>query len=395
MSIHLKRFLNLVSILTIILLFGCSSETSNQEPSQDNSSKNSLKIGVIGDFSSESVDMGIAMRNGISMAMEKFNAGGGVDGREVEIIFYDDEGDPTKATTGAQKLIEQDGVVALLGNPNTATSIASVKVSTASEVPQIVPIAQSPEVMEPFSPWSFRVSATNPMDIKVLIDYMKEKKWNNVGILYDTSAYGMSGKAILDEEIPKAGLNIVASEGYTVGAPDLTPQALNLQKANVDAILMWGLGADEGRFVSNVHKIGWDVPILGGRGTIFEIFTEVGGEGAEGTIATASFDMSKDSAITFVEEYENKYDNSGSISFAALGYDAASVLFEALKNAGAEGASDRKRVRDEIEAIQDFEILTGPEGATVSFSPDNHEGGSLESVVLVEHKDGEWVPIEQ
>lgn len=392
-----KKMIRLfIGVLSLIFIFGCASNTSTSSGTGNEASQQEpIKIGVIGDFSGQSVDMGIAMRNGISLALEKFNAKGGVEGRHVEMIVYDDEGDPTKATTGAKKLIESEKVVAILGNPNTGTSIATVKVSSESQVPQIVPIAQSPEVLEPFSPWIFRVSATNPMDIIKLIDYMKQKGWTNIGLLHDTSAYGMSGKKILDEELPKAGLNIVASEGYTVGAPDLTPQALNLKQANVDAVLMWGLGADEGRFVSNVEKIGWDVPILGGRGTIFEIFTKIGGTGADGTIATAALDMTKDEAKSFVEEYETRFKTVGSIDFAALGYDAANVLFEAMKRVGADGASDRQKVRDAIESIENFEVITGPPGATISFSPDNHEGASPDSVVLVVHQDGKWVPLNE
>ncbi|WHY83998.1 ABC transporter substrate-binding protein [Neobacillus novalis] len=384
-----------VTLLGIALISGCAGkETSQKTASGDTSAKGSIKVGVIGSFSGAGADMGITMRNGVEMAIKKFNDDGGIDGRKIEIINYDDEGNPTKATSGAQKLISSEKVVAILGNPNTATSIATANVSRSSKVPQIVPIAQSPEVLQPASPWIFRVSAVSTMDIDSIVAFIKEKGWKNIGLLYDTSAYGMSGKQIFDKVIPEEGLKIVASEGYTVGAPDLTTQALNLKKANVDVVIVWGLGADHGRFVSNLEKIGWNIPNIGGRGSIFKIFTNIGGKAANGTIATASLDLGQDEVKTWVDQYHKDYGNEGTIDFAALGYDAAKVLIEAIRKADAKGEINRQRIRDAIESIDKFDTLTGPKGYSISFGPDKHEGSSNEAVIMVEHKDGEWVPVQ-
>lgn len=403
------RKLTIMGLLMLFaaMLFACGgdSETSDSSGTSDNggtskSSENGssangdpIKIGVIGAFSGESMDMGITMRNGIEMAVEEFNESGGLDGRMIEIIAYDDEANPTKATTGAQKLIDQDEVTIILGNPNTATAIATANVSRKKQVPQIVPIAQSPEVLEPETPWVFRISATNPMDIEALLNYIKEQGWEKIGLLYDTSAYGLSGYEIFIKAIPEAGLDIVAEEGYTVGAVDLTPQALNLMKADVDVVLTWGLGADIGNFVNAVARTDWDVPILGGRGTTFAIFTEVGGENADGTIATGQFDFTKPAAKEFMDKYQVKYGSVGSIDFAALGYDAANVFIEAAKAVGAENAHDRQAIRDAISQITGFVTVTGPEGSTVNFGEGNYEGASPESVVLLVHENGGWVPL--
>ncbi len=400
----LKKILvtSAVGIMSFALISGCGGQEASQNTSPsdsgnktENSSQEPIKVGVIGSFSGAGADMGITMRNGVEMAIEKFNKEGGIDGRTIEIINYDDEGNPTKATSGAQKLVSSENVVAILGNPNTATSIATANVARASKVPQIVPIAQSPEVLEPVSPWVFRVSAISNMDIEKIVDFIKEKGWKRIGLLYDTSAYGMSGKQILDEVVPANGLEIVASEGYTVGAPDLTTQALNLQKANAEVVIVWGLGADHGRFVSNLDKIGWDVPDIGGRGSIFKIFTEIGGSAADGTIATASLDLSQDEVKAWVDEYKGQFGEKGTIDFAALGYDAASVLIEAIKRANEKGDINRESVRDGIESIDSFDTITGPEGYTISFGPDKFEGSSKEAVIMVQHKDGKWEPVAQ
>lgn len=349
-----------------------------------------IKVGVIGDFSAGSADMGVAMRQGVELATEEFNAAGGVDGREVQLVFYDDEGDAQKATTGAQHLTDREQVTAVLGNPNTGTAIATVKITQARQVPQIVPIAQSPEVMEGDTRYTFRTSATNPLDIAVLVDYVKSQGWTKVGLLHDTSAYGLSGVNLIEDQVAESGLDLVATERYEVGAVDLTPQALKLKNAGADAVIMWSLGADGARFALNTDGMGWDVPLLGGRGLLFNIFGELAGAAGYGTYATGGFDIGKPEAAAFAEAMQAEFGTTDSIDFAVLGYDSARVLFEAMTQLGADAAADRGAVRDAIEQITGFPTVHGQEGATVSFSPENHEGANEDAVVVVTFGPDGW-----
>lgn len=349
-----------------------------------------IKVGVIGDFSAGSADMGVAMRQGIELAAEEANEGGGIDGREIELVVYDDEGDAQKATTGAQHLIDRENVTAILGNPNTGTAIATVKQTQARQVPQIVPIAQSPEVMDGDTTYTFRTSATNPTDISILVEYAKEQGWTRIGLLHDTSAYGLSGSTLIEDQVPASGLDLVATERYQVGAADLTPQALNLRNAGAQAVIMWSLGADGARFAVNTDGMGWDVPLLGGRGLLYNIFGELSRDAGHGTYATGGFDRNKPEAAEFAKQMQERFNTDDSIDFAVLGYDAARVLFDAMTRVGGEGASDRDLVRDAIEATTDFPVVQGHEGATVSFTADNHEGASGDAVVVVTYGPDGW-----
>lgn len=365
-----------------ILAAGCSGVPGDDD--------DAIKVGVIGDFSAGSADMGVAMRQGIEVAAEEFNEEGGVDGREIELVFYDDEGDAQRATTGAQHLIDREQVAAVLGNPNTGTAIATVRQTQARNVPQIVPVAQSPEVMDGDTTYTFRTSATNPMDVEALIAYIQEQGMTQVGLLHDTSAYGLSGSGLIEEAVPAAGLDLVGVERYEVGAANLTPQALNLRNAGAEAVIMWSLGADGARFAINTDAIDWDVLLLGGRGLLYNIFGELGGEAAHGTLATGGFDIGKPEAADFATRMEEKFGSTDSIDFAVLGYDAARVLFDAMTRAGAEGASDRDQVRDAIEETTDFPVVQGLAGATVSFSSDDHEGAEEAAVVMVTYGPDGW-----
>lgn len=348
-----------------------------------------IKVGVIGDYSGGSADMGVAMRQGIVLAAKEFNAKGGVDGRKVELVPYDDGGDAQKAVTGAQTLIDRDKVAAILGNPNTGTSIATVKVSNARKVPQIVPIAQSPAVMAGDPKYTFRVTSTNPMDIAVLIQYIKAQGWHKIGLLNDTSAYGLSGLEIIKKAVPESGLVLTDIESYEVGAPDLTPQALKLRDSGAQAVLMWSLGADGGRFARNVKALNWDVPLLGGRGLLFAIFGQIGGPAAEGTLATGAYEAQKEETAVFTKAFEAEFHTTDSIDFAVLGYDAARLLFQAMTVAGPK-AGEREALRNAIEGVKDFKLVQGRPGATVSFAADKHESTDSRSVVVVKFTSGGW-----
>lgn len=386
MNIHRTKLLT-VAAATALALTASSCGAANEGAS--GGSDGPIKVGVIGDFSGGSADMGVAMRQGVEIAAEEFNEAGGVEGRDVELVFYDDEGDAQKATTGAQNLTDRERVTAVIGNPNTGTAIATVKATNSRGVPQIVPIAQSPEVLEGEPEYAFRSSATNPQDIEVLVEYAKSQGWTKIGLLHDTSAYGLSGSGLLEAQIPASGLDLVKTERYEVGAADLTAQALGLKNAGAEAVIMWSLGADGARFATNVKGMNWDVPLLGGRGLLFNIFGESGGSAVEGTLATGAFDQSKKEAVDFAAKLEEKFNTDDSIDFAVLGYDGARVLFDAMERAG-ENAGDRDAVRDALKQTSDFPLVQGREGATLNFSADDHEGADESSVVVVKYAADGW-----
>lgn len=392
-----KGFIWITVIMVLMLALaaaGCGKSETPTSPGKDtqSSAKNDapIKIGVIGAFSGGSAEMGLPMRKGIEMAAKEINDAGGIEGRKIELVAYDDEANASKNTTLAKRAIDTDKVVALLAAPNSGTSIATAKVANQMQVPQIVPIAQSPEVLQPFSPWVFRGTHPSNIDIERLVSYAKEKNWNKIAIVHDTSAFGMSGEKILKNAIPKAGLQLVASVGHPVGATDVTAQALEIKEAKPDAIVQWNLGADAALIAKALQNVNFKVPILAGRGLFFNVYTELGKDAVEGTIATGALDFTRPDVQQWKEKFLANGGTEGGIDFAALGYDAMSVLAEALKNVGAAGADDRQKVRDAIESVTAYKSITGYEGATIGYGPNQHEGSTIKHSVLQTVKNGKW-----
>lgn len=388
----MKKLLALMLLAVLVLVpVGCGTQTT-QSISSD---KAPIKIGVIGAFSGPSAEMGTPMRKGIEMAVKEINDAGGIEGRKLEIVAYDDEANASKNATLVRRAIDTDKVAAILAAPSTGTSIATVKVVREMEVPHIVPIAQSPEVLEPFTPYSFRISATSTVDIERLITYTKSKNWRKVAIVHDTDAYGLSGEKILKEAIPAAGLEIVANEGHKTGATDLTAQALAVKQAKPDVVILWNLGADAALFAKSLKNSGAQIPLLAGRGLFFNVYTQMGGDAVEGTIATGALDFSRSD----VKEWHDKFmafgGSEGGIDFAALGYDATKLLGDAFKRSGAANAEDHKKLRDAIEATKDFKCITGYKDAKISFGPNNHEGADIKNSVVQVVKNGKWTMLDK
>ncbi|MCL2336148.1 MAG: ABC transporter substrate-binding protein [Firmicutes bacterium] len=384
--------LGLTLTMAIMLLGGCGGTATKEGQNAAQAPADKIKIGVIGAFSGPSAEMGIPMRTGIEMAADEINTAGGINGKQVQVIAYDDEADSSKNATMAHRLIESDNVLAILAAPNSGTAIATATVCRASSVPQIVPIAQSPEVLEPASSWVFRITPNNYMDIARLIDYVKQKGWKNVAILHDTSAFGQSGEKILLKAIPDAGLNVVVNEGHQVGMTDMTAQALAIKQSNPDVVIEWNLGADGAVFANNLKNIGYKVPLLSSRGLMFDVYTRLGGDAVEGTIAPGSIDYTKKEAQDFIQKYTSKTGSAGSIDFAALGYDSMYVLAEALKQS--EQNPDRQHVRDAIQGIKGFKPVTGYSDAEITFAPDKQEGADMKNSVLQVVKNGKWVNLD-
>jgi len=384
--------LGLALAVGIMLLGGCGGTTTKEGQNAAQPSAEKIKVGVVGAFSGPAAEMGTPMRTGIEMAAAEINNAGGINGRQIQVISYDDEGDSSKSATMAHRLIESDNVLAVLAAPSSGTAIAVASVCREASVPQIVPVAQSPEVLQPPSPWIFRISANNDMDIARLINYIKKNGWKNVALLHDTSAFGQSGEKIFLKALPAADLNIAANVGHQVGMTDMTAQALSIKQSNADVIVAWSLGADGAVFANNLKNIGFKAPLLASRGMMFDVYTRLGGAAVEGTIAPGSIDYTKKEAQDFIQKYHSKDSAAGGVDFAALGYDAMNVLAEALKQAGPN--PDRQQVRDAIQGIKGFKPVTGYADAEITFAPDRHEGGNIENSVLQVVKNGKWVNLD-
>ncbi len=326
-----------------------------------------ILFGEVGSLTGAQATFGISTKNGIQMAIDEVNAGGGItiDGKakKVAVRVYDDQGKPEEAANAVSRLINQDKVTVILGEVASSNSLAMAPKAQAAKVPMITPSSTNPKVTE-VGDFIFRVCFIDPFQGTVMAKFATETlKAKNVAILKDnksdyslglaqffTETFTKLGGTIPDVRFfpvsAKLGGNIVAEEAYSQGDTDFRGQLTAIKGKNPEAIYVPGYYTDVGVVARQARELGLKVPLMGGDGWESEKLYELGGSAIDGSYFSNHYstDDPNPRVQAFIKNYEAKYGGKPD-SLGALGYDAAMVAVEAIKRAG---STDGQKVRDEL-----------------------------------------------
>jgi branched-chain amino acid transport system substrate-binding protein len=358
----------------IIAIFGCNSASTNPETE--------ILLGHYASLTGSQATFGQSTDNGLKLAIEEINAAGGVDGKQVRVITYDDKGEPREAGAAVTRLVSRDGVVAVIGEVASGLSLAGAPICQESGVPMVSPSSTNPKVTK-VGDKIFRVCFIDPFQGGVCAKFARESaklKATKAAILYDQSAAYAVG---LQEEFDKAfvarGGEIVAKETYTEGDQDFAASLTKIRAANPDVIFVPGYYTDVGNIALQARKLGMTTPLLGGDGWDSSKLGEIGGEAINGCFYSNHY--SHEDPNPKVQEFLKKYQAKfGEIpdGLAALGYDAAIILCEAIDRAdGTDGA----KIATELAATKDYDGVTG------NISIDSGRN-AVKPAVILEMQDG-------
>jgi len=301
-----------------------SSANNTAEQAADSGSADEIVIGYIGALSGNSAPMGIPGKNGIELAVESINESGGINGKKVKLVALDDKADPATSATQAQKLIIDDKAVAIIGGPNSGTVKANSQVIAQYGVPELIAIAMEDTLIDPNSPTyksTFSMTENNSYDIRAVAQYIKANGYKKIGVIADNTAYGQGGIASIKSIMEQEGVEIGMTVDHPVATKDLTAQAMKLRDANVDLVYVYSLGADGALFMKTIKQIGWDVPVVGGRGLNMKSFVDLAGDAANGMILPSVVNPNKPAAQEFIQKYDAKYNDDPAHVYSILGYD--------------------------------------------------------------------------
>jgi branched-chain amino acid transport system substrate-binding protein len=319
---------------------------------------NEIVIGEFGSLTGTTATFGISSKNGIDMAIEEVNAAGGVLGKQVRVIVEDDQGRPEEAQTVVTKLITSDQVVAVLGEVASSRTLAAAPVAQGAGIPLITPSSTNPKVTE-VGDYIFRVCFIDPFQGFVMAKFASQTlNVRNVAILRDVkNDYSVGLANVFTEEFRKMGGNIVADESYSEGDTDFSAQLTSIRSRNPDAIYVPGYYTEVGLMARQARQLGLNVPLMGGDGWDSPRLTEIGGPALNNSYFSNHYSPQDTSAVVqnFVKNYQAKY-NQVPDALAALAYDAAKILFDAMTRAG---STEPQAVRDAIAATQGFRGVTG------------------------------------
>lgn len=328
----------------------------------------------------------------LKLYVDKVNAQGGVLGRKLELVVYDDGGDAAKANGFVKRLIEADKVDFIIGGTTTGTTMAVVPFVEAARIP-FISLAGGIVVIEPPRRWVFKTPGTDRQSIERIFGEMKARGIAKVGLLSETSGLGQSSRQEAFKLAPKYGIALLADETYAQKDTDVTPQLTRIRNApGVQAVLVVGLGQGPALATRNYEQLGVKLPLYHTHGVAARDFIELAGKAAEGVrIASPALivaddlpadDPQKPVLAAYRKDYREAYGEEPA-TFGGYAYDALMIAVDAIKRAG---STDREKVRAAVESTHNHVGTAG----VFNLSANDHMGLDLSSFRMIEVRGGEF-----
>jgi branched-chain amino acid transport system substrate-binding protein len=345
-----------------------------------------IRVGEYGAFSGKEAAFGLSSRKGVTLAIEEANAAGGVLGRPLELLTEDNQSRQGESATIAKKFVNRDKVVAVLGGNPSVNSLEAAPVLQRSRIPMIAISSTNPRVTE-IGDYIFRVCFIDPFQGAVLAKFAHDSLHViRVALLTPVeNAYSVGIAKVFREKFTAAGGVIVADQKHSEGDKDFRAQLTAIKAAGAEAIFHTGNYTEGALICVQARQLGFTGPLFGGDAWEAPQLIEIGGAAVEGAYYSthASPESPAPEVRRFVEKFRARYGETPD-SIAALGYDAALLLVDALRRAG---TTDSANLRDAIAATRDFPGVTG------HISIDAQRNATKSAVILTV-KDGQFKFVE-
>ncbi len=349
---------------------GCNKQSSASDAGGD-----TIKVGEFASLTGSEATFGQSSHKGTQLAIDDINAAGGVLGKKLELLTEDDQSQAGQPATVVRKLISSDGVVAILGEVASSRSLEAAPICQENKIPMISPASTNPKVTQ-VGDYIFRVCFIDPFQGTVMANFaLHTLRLTNVAVLTDVkSDYSLGLAKFFKQGFTAGGGTIAAEQNYSSGDKDFSAQLTAIKAANPDGIFVPGYYTEVGLIALQARQLGITCPMFGGDGWESSSLVPIGGKALEGDYFSTHFSPQDTSPAVqnFVKEFKAKY-NETPDAMAALGYDSAMILADAMKRAG---TTDGAKVRDALAATKDFHGVTG------NITMDANRNASKPAVIL-------------
>lgn len=341
-----RKSILLTVLLSLAMLTSCTKKTDE------------ILIGEYGSLSGNDATFGTSTNKGIKLAFDEINAQGGIKGKKIKLITYDNESDAGKSAGVVTRLITQDNVLAVLGEVASSRTKAAAPIAQENKIPMITPSSTNTEITK-IGDHIFRICFIDPFQGFVMAKFATENlKAKKLAIMRDVkNDYSVELSNVFADNIKKMGGEIVADLSYQANDIDFKAQLTQIRSKNPEAIFIPGYYSEVGLIAKQARELGIKAPLLGGDGWDSVKLHEIGREAINGSFFSNHYTTETDEAavVDFISKYKAKY-NETPDGLAALGYDAARILAEAITRAP---ELTSKAIRDEIAKTKDFNGATG------------------------------------
>lgn len=345
-------------LIATLSLAGCGNTDTTSNVQSGGSTNSTIKLGMIGPLSGDASIYGNAVKNGIELAIEEINEAGGVLGAKVELEALDDKNDIAEAVN-AYNSLSSKGITALIGAVTSKPSVAIAEIAAEEKMPMVTPTGTTPAITT-YGDNIFRVCYTDPFQGTTMATFASEKlNAKTAAIIYDTSNDYSQGLATSFEETAKEkGISIVAKEGYGAEDKDFRTQLTKIQSSNPDVLFVPEYYQKDALIATQAKEIGLDIPMLGGDGWdgVLGVLDESNQKVVDNSYFANHYSTTDtDKIITdFVDKYNSTY-NEIPNAFAALAYDSAYIVTNAIAKAG---STDKEAINKALREIE-YDGVTG------------------------------------
>jgi len=351
--------------------------------------KNEIVIGMSNALSGPAAGLGTQLKAGAEAYINKINAEGGVNGRKIRLISYDDGYEPERTSAMTRKLIEEDKVFALFGFVGTPTSAAATPYATKMGVPYIAPFTGAEFLRNPVNPIVINVRSSYFDETEGMVEHLtKDLGVKKIGVFIQDDGYGNAGKAGVNRALNKRGLTLAGEGKYTRNTAEVDAGLKSLMAANPESVIMVGAYKACAAFVKKAKASGFSPKFLNLSFVGTSNFINEAGSDGEGVYITQVMPSPFDQSAAIVKRYQadlKKADKQSDFDYTSLeGYVDAVVLVDALKKSG-----NNPTHASFTNAFEHLNIDLG--GLIVAYSPTDHQGSK--SIFYTVIKGGKAVSI--
>ena len=364
-----------------------------------------IKIGAFFDLSGPAAYIGTPTKLVASMVVEKINEEGGINGRMIELVTGDTEGDPTKAVAIAKKFINVDHVAAVIGPTRTGTGMAVKKMLETAQIPTFMTVGGDPVIMEGklgkmdlgTARWIFKSPQRSSTAVQKVLGYLKAKGLTKAAIITSSDSFGRDGKVWLEKLGPEFGIEIMGEESFDPSDADMTAQLTKIKAAAPQVIVCWTIGPAGSIVAKNRMQLGITAPLFQCHGLPDPNYIELaGGNAAEGNLMPSTKLMAweqlpdTDPQKAVIAEFVHLYNDVKKINkefpintHSGYAWDAIYIVAEAMKKAGTE----KEQLRAAIAETTNYIGISG----IYNITDEDHNGLDVDSMIIVKIENGGWV----
>jgi branched-chain amino acid transport system substrate-binding protein len=350
-----------------------------------------IRIGAFLSVTGPAAFLGDPELKTLELYVDRLNASGGVLGRKLQLVAYDDGGDAEKARTFAKRLLEQDKVDVIVGGSTTGATMAAVPLVEQAGVP-FISLAGAVVIVEPVKKWVFKTPHTDRMACEKIFVDLQSRKLSKVALISGSGGFDKSMRGECMKVAGKYGVEFVADETYGAADTDMTAQLTKIKGSGAQAVLNAGFGQGPAIVTRNYRQVGLTLPLYQSHGVASKEYIKLSGPASEGVrlpgaaLLVADLlpegDAQKPVATGYSKAFGDKFKTEVS-TFGGHAYDGLMLAVNAMKMAG---STDKAKVRDALEATKGY---VGADGV-FNMSATDHMGLDLSAFRMLEIRNGDW-----